>query len=55
MTQIWMAMCASSFGIHQIESFSESALNLFAKRGLIRLIKTESPPDDYQLIQETLW
>ena len=31
------------------------ALNLFAKRDLIRLIKAEPPPDAHQSIQGALW
>jgi hypothetical protein len=31
------------------------ALNLFAKRDLIQLIKAEPPPDEQHFVQVALW
>jgi putative transposase len=65
MTQIWIAMCvylllafikfSHQVAISQQQILRLLALNLFAKRDLIRLIKTEPPPGDHQPIQGALW
>ena len=65
MTQIWIAMCvylllafikfSHKVAISQQQILRLLALNLFAKRDLIRLIKTEPPRGDQQSIQGVLW
>jgi len=65
MTQIWIAMCvylllafikfSHQVAISQQQILRLLALNLFAKRDLIRLIRTEPPPGDHQPIQGALW
>ena len=65
MTQIWIAMCvylllAYLKFCNRIEASLQQiirllALNLFAKRDLIQLIKAEPPPDDCTFTQADLW
>jgi Transposase DDE domain/Domain of unknown function (DUF4372) len=65
MTQIWVAMCvylllAYLKFCNQVEASLQQiirllALNLFAKRDLIQLIKAEPPPDDCPFMQMDLW
>jgi transposase len=65
MTQIWVAMCvylllAYLKFCNQVEASLQQiirllALNLFAKRDLIQLIKAEPPPDDCSFMQVDLW
>ena len=65
MTQIWIAMCvylllafikfSHQVAVSQQQILRLLALNLFAKRDLIRLIKTEPPPGDHQPTQGALW
>jgi hypothetical protein len=65
MTQIWVAMCVHLLLAYlkfcnKVEASLQHiirllALNLFAKRDLIQLIKAEPPPDDYPLVQVDLW
>ncbi|SCY43935.1 hypothetical protein [Nitrosospira sp. Nsp13] len=65
MTQIWITMCvylllafiklSHQVAISQQQILRLLALNLFAKRDLIRLIKTEPPPGDHQPVQGALW
>lgn len=65
MTQIWVALCVYlllaylrfcnriSASIQQIIRLL--AVNLFAKRDLIQLIKAESPPDELTVVQLQVW
>jgi SLT domain-containing protein len=65
MTQIWVAMCvylllAYLKFCNKVEASLQQiirllALNLFAKRDLIRLIKVEPPPDEQRFVQVALW
>lgn len=65
MTQIWVAMCvylllAYLKFCNQVEAPLQQiirllALNLFAKRDLIQLIKVEPPPDGCPIMQVDLW
>jgi putative transposase len=64
MTQIWIAMCvylpvfikfSHQVAVSQQQILRLLALNLFAKRDLVRLITTEPPPGDYQSMQGALW
>ncbi len=65
MTQIWVAMCvylllAYLKFCNKIDASLQQiirllALNLFAKRDLIELIKAEPPPDDCSFMQADLW
>ncbi|WP_411727831.1 IS4 family transposase [Methyloglobulus sp.] len=65
MTQIWVAMCvylllAYLKFCNKVQASLQHiirllALNLFAKRDLIKLIKAEPPPDQQQFVQAALW
>ena len=65
MTQVWVAMCvylllAYLKFCNKVEASLQQiirllALNLFAKRDLIQLIKAEPPPDEQHFVQSALW
>jgi putative transposase len=65
MTQVWVAMCvylllAYLKFCNKVQPSLQHiirllALNLFAKRDLIKLIKAEPPPDDHTFMQADLW
>jgi len=65
MTQIWVAMCvylllAYLKFCNKVTASMQHiirllAINLFAKRDLIKLIKAEPPPDDISFVQAALW
>lgn len=64
-TQIWFAMCVYLLLAHlkfcnKVAASLQHivrllALNLFAKRDLVKLIKAEPPPDQTQFVQVALW
>jgi hypothetical protein len=65
MTQIWVVMCVCLLLAYlkfcnKVEASLQQiirllALNLFAKRDLIKLITAEPPPDDLTFVQADLW
>jgi putative transposase len=65
MTQVWVAMCvylllAYLRFCNKVEASLQQiirllALNLFAKRDLIQLIKAEPPPDEQRFVQVAIW